>query len=88
MCAVLLYGRMLRLTWRDWAVRRRGSGPRCMVIAIERVKGSAHWRISNETTEESQRRSGREGERGGSLLCDFVFCFLSVCVCVRASDQH
>lgn len=49
MCAVLLYCRMFRLIWRDWAVRQKASGPRCMVIVAERVKerreGSAQWGI-------------------------------------------
>lgn len=36
MCAALLYCRMFRLTWRDWAVRQKGSGPRCLVIAAKK----------------------------------------------------
>lgn len=41
MCAVLLYCRMLRPIHRDRAVRQKARGPRCMVIAAERMEAAA-----------------------------------------------
>lgn len=37
-CAMLLYCRMFRLIWSDFAVRQKVSGPRCVVIVAERVE--------------------------------------------------
>lgn len=47
MCGVLLYCRMFRLIWGDWAVRQKASGPRCVVIAGKRVEAGGKCTLGN-----------------------------------------
>lgn len=72
---------MFRLIWRETgAVEQKASGPRCTVIAAERVEAGGKCTPGNLKMKPLKKVKGVErGEARSGLLCDF-------CICV--SDQY
>lgn len=80
MCAVLLYCRMFRLIWRDWAVRQKASGPRCMVTAAEKSQGGREVHTREFKMKPMKKVKGEAAGRGRATCVSECVRGLRVCM--------